>query len=259
MSTPFDTPAGSTNAVVPATLGQINYIASMLAERDMASQPDKYIARAAAVRMAIRWVTGADSRPTRVTDLLAGITDVGHQVNALLTEVGRPLMEPEDAYLWAPMTRSSASTMIDWLTTLPRKDRVERAAKTISTLNQWTEHEHAADVVDTHTCPVPAGRYAVKTNDGAINELAFYKVDRPTEGKWAGYVFVKHIVGGDEIRLSRMAGAAVLMKIETAGVAESSAAYGHEIGECGVCGRQLTNDDSRARGIGPKCASKNGW
>ena len=106
---------------------------------------------------------------------------------------------------------------------------------------------------------VPAGRYAVETEDGATNELAFYKVDRPTEGRWAGYVFVKLMISDGEQRLSRAASQAVLAKIAAVGPEAASARYGHEIGECGVCGRTLTNDESRARGIGPVCVEKMGW
>lgn len=106
---------------------------------------------------------------------------------------------------------------------------------------------------------VPEGRYAVATENGAINQLAFYQVDRPTSGKWAGYVFVKLIVSDNEQRISRAAGASVLAKIAAVGAEEASAAYGREIGHCGVCGRQLTNDESRERGIGPVCAGKMGW
>ena len=106
---------------------------------------------------------------------------------------------------------------------------------------------------------VPAGRYAVATEAGAVNELAFYKVDRPTEGRWAGYVFVKLMVSDNEERLSRAASKAVLAKIAAVGVKEASARYGQEIGSCGVCGRTLTNDDSREIGIGPRCADSMGW
>lgn len=106
---------------------------------------------------------------------------------------------------------------------------------------------------------VPAGRYAVDTNEGAANALAFYKVDRPTEGRWAGYVFVKQIVSDDEQRMSRAAGDAILRKIAEVGAEAASARYGHEIGSCGICGRTLTNDESRERGIGPICADKMGW
>ena len=151
--------------------------------------------------------------------------------NALLVESGAEAV-----------SKSGASKLIDWLKEQPRKAAAVSAA---------------VDMRD--VAEVPAGRYAVDTNNGAVNELAFYKVDRPTGGRWAGYVFVKHIVGGDEQRLSRAAGAAVLDKIAAAGAEAASARYGHEIGECGVCGRRLTNDDSRARGIGPVCAENMGW
>jgi len=106
---------------------------------------------------------------------------------------------------------------------------------------------------------VPAGRYAVATEEGATNALAFYKVDRPTDGRWAGYVFVKLIVSDDEQRMSKAAGNAILAKIAAVGAAEASATYGLEIGKCGVCGRTLTNDESRERGIGPVCAARLGW
>jgi len=106
---------------------------------------------------------------------------------------------------------------------------------------------------------VPAGRYAIPTEDGAINELAFYQVDRPTEGKWAGKVFVKLLLSDNLHRLPFATQKAVLRKIATVGAAEASAAYGHEFGHCGVCGRGLTKDDSRARGIGPKCVANMGW
>jgi hypothetical protein len=106
---------------------------------------------------------------------------------------------------------------------------------------------------------VPAGRYAIETEDGATNGLAFYKVDRPEEGKWAGRVFVKLMVSDEEQRMSWAATKSILAKIAEVGAAAASARYGHEIGECGVCGRTLTNDESRERGIGPVCAAKNSW
>lgn len=106
---------------------------------------------------------------------------------------------------------------------------------------------------------VPAGRYAVATESGAVNTLAFYKVDRPTEGKWAGRVFVKLLVSDEEQRLSFAASKAVLAKIAAVGAQEASAAYGREIGSCGVCAKVLTNDESRAIGIGPDCRARLGW
>ncbi len=106
---------------------------------------------------------------------------------------------------------------------------------------------------------VPDGRYAIDTTEGAINAVAFYQVDKPTEGRWAGYTFVKLQTGDDEQNLPRQAAQTVLEKIRAVGAKEASLRYGHEIGACGVCGRTLTNDESRERGIGPVCAAKLGW
>ncbi|AOE44372.1 hypothetical protein SEA_GHOBES_19 [Gordonia phage Ghobes] len=103
---------------------------------------------------------------------------------------------------------------------------------------------------------VPAGHYAVETGEGATNSLAFYRVDRPETGKWAGWTFVKLQVSGDYQRLDRKTSAAVLRKVAEVGPEEASRRYGHELGVCGVCGRTLTNDSSREAGIGPKCAEK---
>jgi hypothetical protein len=106
---------------------------------------------------------------------------------------------------------------------------------------------------------VPAGRYAVFNDDQSVNDIAFYKVDRPDTGKWAGYVFVKQIVGPDEQRLSKANTAAVLNKIAAEGADVASARFGHETRKCGVCNTNLTNKASRERGIGPDCAKNMGW
>lgn len=102
---------------------------------------------------------------------------------------------------------------------------------------------------------VPAGRYAVDTEEG---HLGFYRVDRPTEGRWAGYTFVK-VQASDELHPVRgQAAKAILAKIAVDPQA-AMLRYGQEIGSCGHCGRTLTNEASRERGIGPVCADKLGW
>ena len=39
----------------------------------------------------------------------------------------------------------------------------------------------------------------------------------------------------------------------------SAIAYGKKFGRCAVCNRELTDEDSIARGIGPRCAERMGW
>lgn len=101
---------------------------------------------------------------------------------------------------------------------------------------------------------VPAGRYAVHM-DGDSNELSFFKVDRPEEGKWAGWTFVKHLASDTEYPVKGARKHRILEAI-AADIEGALATYGREIGACGMCGKTLTNDESRAYGIGPDCRKK---
>lgn len=140
------------------------------------------------------------------------------------------------------VTKARASGLIETLLALPNK----------------------AEVKSTTALPdVPAGRYAVLDNGG---EWSFYKVDRPTEGRWAGRTFVKRLIamGGydndfNEQRLDFKVTRTILEKIVSAGIQESMEAFGQKIGRCGHCGRNLTDEVSIERGIGPVCAGKMGW
>lgn len=185
----------------------------------------------------------------------------------------RSITEGQAAYLRDLMTTKAQLKGMDvaaavesveaWLLTLSREGasaQIEKQKAAVAELMATlpaAPHARNTDLPNAET--VPAGGYAVDTEDGATNSLAFYRVDRPTEGRWAGYVFVKLITGGDEQRLSRATSNTVLAKIAAAGAEAAASRYGHEIGRCGLCDRQLTNDESRARGIGPVCVNKMGW
>lgn len=106
---------------------------------------------------------------------------------------------------------------------------------------------------------VPGGFYAVAALAG-VNDLDFYAVDRPTEGRWEGYVFVKHVVGGRPGRAVRGAEAqAVLARVEAVGHVAAAMRFGQHFGRCGRCRRSLTDAVSRAVGLGPDCRSMEGW
>lgn len=111
--------------------------------------------------------------------------------------------------------------------------------------------------------PFTPGRYAVLADAGLpehTNETIFLKVDCPTEGKWAGYVFVKMQVSDEMHNVrSRDLRTAYVNAIIRQGAKECMLRYGREIGHCGHCGRTLTNDESRELGIGPICRGKMGW
>lgn len=141
-----------------------------------------------------------------------------------------------------------------------------RACET-ATFNQLPErHEHSDRCEHNTNRPkhwegrvsVPAGRYAV-VEDDRTNVINFYKVDRPEDGRWAGYVFVNQQVSDTEYPVKNRTRKAAVLAAIGVNVREAMERYGRELGECGHCGRTLTNDESRERGIGPVCASKMGW
>lgn len=116
---------------------------------------------------------------------------------------------------------------------------------------EWLKKQDRVAVAE-----VPNGRYAVHNDDQSVNDIAFYKVENVTEGKWAGFTFVKQIVGPDEQNLSRGQARRVLAKISALGVREASQLFGRSTQKCGVCHTNLTNKESREYGIGPKCREK---
>jgi hypothetical protein len=105
---------------------------------------------------------------------------------------------------------------------------------------------------------VPEGRYAIDSLTGN-NDLDFFKVDRPMEGKWAGYTFVKQIVGGHpEYAVKGSRKNRVLQGILDAGVDNSAMAYSRATSTCNKCGIDLTKYASRVLGKGHTCADKCG-
>lgn len=146
------------------------------------------------------------------------------------------------------LTKSQASSWISRLLELKKTQPKMRSVTTAS-------REPLPDV--------PAGRYAITGQDDSTD---FYKVDRPEEGKWAGYTFVKLLVAsggfGDDLSEQRVSFAqirSVLERILEDGPEKAMKRYGHELGECGHCGRTLTNPESIELGIGPVCAGKMGF
>ena len=96
---------------------------------------------------------------------------------------------------------------------------------------------------------VADGRYAIVIAD----KLRFFGVNTPTEGRWAKFTFVNEIFGGgNKVAIRNKA----LRQAVLAGIADDEGAlarFGQELGICGNCGRSLTDEESRALGIGPVC------
>lgn len=103
---------------------------------------------------------------------------------------------------------------------------------------------------------VPAGHYAVDSLTGN-NDLDFFRVNRPAEGKWAGYLFLDRVIGGRPSATVRGATREKALRAIMEATPEKAAIrYGQEIGQCYLCNRELTDETSRALGIGPVCRDK---
>jgi hypothetical protein len=89
--------------------------------------------------------------------------------------------------------------------------------------------------------------------------LKFYKVDKPQSGRWAGYTFVKVQASDDLYPVKNLGYQAEVLEAIAKDPKAAMLRYGKEIGSCGHCHRTLTNEESRAYGIGPVCRGKMGW
>lgn len=119
-----------------------------------------------------------------------------------------------------------------------------------------------ADGLDLSVLPEGTTRYAVRNSEGT---LSFLRIDRPYKrgSGWIGWVFVKLVSGPAEDRIGKQKPGepyvgkyvGLLGKVlhDPYG---AMARYGQEIGQCGKCGKRLTDDTSRSLGIGPECRKR---
>lgn len=100
--------------------------------------------------------------------------------------------------------------------------------------------------------PVPfieAGRYAIDNNEST---LAFYRVAAKDGRNTAVFVY-----SSDEQRkLPAKAAAGVLRKLAEVDLEAAGVRFGQETRKCRKCGKRLTQEHTRAAGIGDECASK---
>jgi len=96
---------------------------------------------------------------------------------------------------------------------------------------------------------VADGRYAVE-EDGT---LRFFKVKN---GHKPGFVFLDIQASDEWHSIRNLARIRAVLALIAADPKAAMVRYGQELGVCGHCGRTLTDEASRAAGIGPVCASK---
>ena len=109
----------------------------------------------------------------------------------------------------------------------------------------------AAPKDDLETPEVEDGSYALEF-DG---QLRFFHVRSPKNGRWVGYTFVEEKAGPEEYAVRDRARRQRILEAIAADP-DALARYGQELGICGRCHRELTDEVSRAAGLGPICRSK---
>lgn len=155
---------------------------------------------------------------------------------------------------FAGLSKRQASQAIDTILAAPKVPATPAAPAADAT---------PAPVAGLDLRQVPSGRYGVPGGDTRLK----VQIDVITEGKWAGWVFVKDAA---EYGQGRRYGSARPgqnyrgdIEAELAAIAAdpkaAAARYGALTGRCGICNRTLEDADSVARGIGPVCAAKAGW
>lgn len=120
--------------------------------------------------------------------------------------------------------------------------------------------EAPADRIGVIVGDLPDGYYAIpciSTESG--NDLTFFRLStnkgvvNPAN---KGRRHINQVVGGhgDTAYVSAEWARKAVETLRAFGVDDAAALYGQKLGHCGRCGRTLTDEESRARGIGPTCA-----
>ena len=195
-------------------------------------------------------------RPAKVTDrqrsfLLDLIRDryVKPDQQAKLDTVVKSLRISEDPEEFG-MSKDDASKLITWFLKQPMKPKDDNTREIADPhAPAWNEAQARARNSD-----VPDGYYALKNMPGHSNETTFYRLRTGRNAPWIGFQFIDQVVGhGKRYPVKGPAASKVRDVIKEQGINEARQLYGQEIGACGRCGRELTDDTSRARGIGPDC------
>src|SRR5688500_6062232 len=166
------------------------------------------------------------------------------------------------------------------MTKVQASDWIDRIRKMIAAGPDAPVHTNPAPVVDT---PAPkanawarwrelaaqlvevggptGARFAVATEAGSDNDSAFWWII-PGKVHHTGKFWLRQVIGGQgaiKVRMSVETMIAVAEKIIAADPKTALLRFGQELGSCGHCGRDLTNQESREFGIGPTCRKNKGW
>lgn len=173
-----------------------------------------------------------------------------------------PGMGAERTRIWlvTPRSRHDASLHIDTLIEQSKKARTARAeAKRLADLAARMAAPIAAEpVIATAAVPAvrpvrpplvfpEAGYYCVPFE----HALRFYRV-KAGKGYYAGRFFLDRFKS-DELRAISYAERAQVLDLINANPDEAAMRFAVELTRCHCCGRMLTDEVSRLRGVGPDC------
>jgi len=138
------------------------------------------------------------------------------------------------------LDKRAITTTIQWLIGLPWQPRT------------WIPRSTPKPNLPTNLkSRIGQGYYAIVDPQDSI--LKFYQVRAPKEGKWAGWVFLSQVSGENHIPMrDKQERERIFIEIAKDPL-EALKRYGKEIGRCGHCRKQLTDEVSREFGIGPVC------
>lgn len=160
------------------------------------------------------------------------------------------------------LTKQRVSQIIDSLKPLPKREATAATTSgdeswSVTTINDGYD-KIAFAMTGGDGKRVPRGSYAVHGGElrwQTTNELLFFSVWISNDGsRWSVKMY-----SSDELVPLRRAQQYEVLEVIARNPAACAERYGLEIGKCGICHRTLTNDVSRARGIGPICAERFGW
>lgn len=157
------------------------------------------------------------------------------------------LVEREHNYTDAQIAEGRADwrkirPMLDELKVSARRDsRARKAVETVAPAKPVRARLDFSAILD--------GNYALR---GEGDEIKFYRVNT---GK-NGFKNVQVRASDDLYSVNWKAGIAIMHKIVEAGLEESRMLFATELKRCWKCYKSLTDETSRARGMGDDCASK---
>lgn len=125
----------------------------------------------------------------------------------------------------------------------------------------WAAVDALRDQVQVHLHREERGRqvgyFALLVQDGGVDKVKFYRVRTGSKkGKWANHVFVDAQASDDYYPVRAQDALTAVLEGILADPAAAGLLYATELGRCCRCARTLTDETSRARGIGPECFKK---